>query len=461
MYFSGDNNLSQILKTQLSALERIGASDQINLLVQFDGSKDRDSMRIKIGQGQTVIHQQGLEYDMGSEQTLAEFVSWGMKHYPAKKYALVINGHGRGILNLPLNDGGGALSMASSPDSSSNSVLNEEKMVQALLPILAGNKIDLLIYSACLMGNLETLLTISPIAQYVIASEHLIYLEPDYREDTSVGEGISLKRMLQLLNDSPQLSAQQVGNALIDFYTDSYQYFEIFDLPGMSHYEEASLILYDLNYAAEVKHLLQNIINEIQQQIKRKKYNIELLYHKIVNTPKVHDLGYVDFGNLLRIFDEIMPSANTSSLLEMLYSQNTLIRNKTILNLPEGMLGASIFFPTERPTYCLDNFNFLIESYRHFQIDQDIKLSNIIEKYLDYVDKNRIRILEKMILELLATNNAENLNDHLLFTKMEVYLLKKSKIKIWLYWQKIKKSSYSSLYFSKHLEAIAKMLKSK
>ncbi len=458
MYFSGDNNLSQVLKIQMEAISKIATTDQVNLILQFDGNTLNDSLRIEVGTEVKII-ENNLEYDMGSEQTLADFVQWSRINYPANKFALIVNGHGRGIINLPLKDGGGsALSMASSPNSTSNTVINEEAMVEKLEQVLDGDKIDLFIYSACLMGNLETLMTLSPIAKNVLASEYLIYLESDYKQSTVIGEGISLKSMIKTLNSNPLLSSQQLGQKLLAQYKTSYQTFKVFDLPGMFHYEEATLALYDLNHINRITYQMTNIIDEIQDEISNGHYDLDQLYLKVLSAPKVNLLGYIDLGILLHIFDDIHSTENTRNLIYLLYNNNQFIVDKTILHLPQKILGISVFFPTEKPIHNLSTFEYLLESYSYFQFNQTLPIYELIKTYLSYVDANCIKIIEEIILEIISNQNPSDLNEHLLYLKMEVYLQRQPRRVVYNYYRKITKSDYSGYYFKKHLTYIEKLL---
>lgn len=100
------------------------------------------------------------ERDMGSKQTFQEFLEWGIRTHPAKRYAVVVYGQGGGFT--------GALR-----DASSGSVLGNDEVAQALgaAAAVAGKRIDLLALDASSMGQMEVAAEFSGSADRLVASE--------------------------------------------------------------------------------------------------------------------------------------------------------------------------------------------------------------------------------------------------------------------------------------------------
>jgi len=107
VYLAADNDLAPFGLIDINEMEQVGSTDSVDVLVQFDGSKehspgDEGSCRYHIQKDNDmkkitspVIEDMG-EVDMGSKQTLTEFLQWGMTNYPSEKYFLIIWNHGNG-----------------------------------------------------------------------------------------------------------------------------------------------------------------------------------------------------------------------------------------------------------------------------------------------------------------------------------------------------------------------------
>ena len=109
VYMSGDNNLEDYIVKDLELeLSALGSTANVQVTALADRGPGYDKSR---GDWQTtkLFHPtQGMiadtahqvadwgERDMGSAQTLAEFVSWSKTNYPAAHYALYFWGHGWG-----------------------------------------------------------------------------------------------------------------------------------------------------------------------------------------------------------------------------------------------------------------------------------------------------------------------------------------------------------------------------
>jgi hypothetical protein len=107
VYLAADNDLAPFGLIDINEMEQIGSTDDVDVVVQFDGSKEHSpgaegSCRYHIQKDNDmktitspVVEDLG-EIDMGNKQTLVEFLNWGMENYPSEKYFLVIWNHGNG-----------------------------------------------------------------------------------------------------------------------------------------------------------------------------------------------------------------------------------------------------------------------------------------------------------------------------------------------------------------------------
>ena len=100
VYMQGDNNLNDFLQMDVSnEMEAANLSSRVNLLVQMDKANHHGTLRYKIENHQAVLVQT-LTHEMGTEQVqeLVDGMKWAAT-YPAQHYALILSGHGSGIID--------------------------------------------------------------------------------------------------------------------------------------------------------------------------------------------------------------------------------------------------------------------------------------------------------------------------------------------------------------------------
>jgi hypothetical protein len=124
------------------------------------------------------------QIDMSDGKTLEEFLTWGMKKYPAKHYIVLFSDHGAGFLGAE-EDRGSLMSMPAIRETL-------EKVAEK-----TGKKPDIIAFDACLMAQAEVAYELKDSAKYLIASEETIggdgypYSEILPRIDAALAEGKS------------------------------------------------------------------------------------------------------------------------------------------------------------------------------------------------------------------------------------------------------------------------------
>lgn len=99
--------------------------------------------------------------DMSSGDTLADFLTWGMKKYPAKHYIVIFSDHGAGFLGAE-EDRGDLMSVPAIREAF-------EKVKDQ-----TGKKPDIIAFDTCFMGQTEVANELKNSAKYLIASEEVI-----------------------------------------------------------------------------------------------------------------------------------------------------------------------------------------------------------------------------------------------------------------------------------------------
>lgn len=213
MVYMAGNDLERYGIQDFLEMSAIGSRQNVNVLVQLDRTAQNlttpddddtrfgnwtDARRGLVRTGDTPGLNWGTslgEVDMGQASTLKDFATWGMTHYRAKNYGLVLWGHGDG-LEMALDD--------KSQDGISAQELNT---VLGTLP----DRVDLVGADACLMAMTEFAYEIRNSADVWVSSQEL---EPR--------DGWHYTSVLQDLTSTPTLTAAQLGSTIVTRYGQFY-----------------------------------------------------------------------------------------------------------------------------------------------------------------------------------------------------------------------------------------------
>lgn len=213
-YTAADNNLEGVLVRLMNEVEAIGSTDEVNFVAAVDrhpgyysGSGDwSDTRYFRLEQDSNlflltspVLVELG-ELNTGKAETLQEFIEWGITEFPARHYALVISDHGGGWQG------------ASADETSDDQMIGSAGLRRAIGNALGNvglDKLDLIVFNACLMGQLEVWSLLAPYADYGVASEEITYGM----------DGLSW--VMRNLVDDPNLSPEEVGRQLVQAFGDA------------------------------------------------------------------------------------------------------------------------------------------------------------------------------------------------------------------------------------------------
>lgn len=152
---------------------------------------------------------------IGDASTLAGFVSYGMKAFPADGYGLVFWNHGAGSVTGFGYD-----------EWYDDTSLSLAEIREGLQESGIRRKFSFIGFDACLMATLETAETVAPYADYLVASQEL---EP--------GKGWDYRSITRSLRKMPELSGEQIGKVIADSFVKSYE---------ENDYEEVTMSVTDL-----------------------------------------------------------------------------------------------------------------------------------------------------------------------------------------------------------------------
>jgi len=489
IYLNADNDLGRFVFPCLKSIEQIGSSDNVNVLVQFDGPLANDSKRMLIrkipssGISNNLIFAENTEYDMLDPKTVSDFLEWGIKSYPGKRIVFSLVAHGAGIFNFPKQkDNSNHRSKSSEfenvPHDSIWAHINQKEMISNIQDVLIksnnGKKIELFLYNSCLMGNFETLATLSSIAKYAVASEYLIsYDAKDLpTQDTY---GISFMSLLNYLTCNPKAEIREIGCCLIDTFRKRYKHYGYYhSRTGKTFYPAASLILYNLSVCSDIENYLTIMVKEIQQQINHNPALFELLFIELLKVHKVDtSILYIDFGHFTEIMSRITGLKSAKILHDCLCASTDFIMSKAIMHTSAKThpCGVSIFFPNGIIAGQIDTSQSSYRSYQDLEIVKKTGWGNFVDSYLHFIEENRVDILRK-IVEGLINKNKKIQFEHpwdgyysevylFLVTEIAFYplLIKGDFDRVGRYIEMIIESDYQSPQFNKHRKDMYMCLK--
>jgi hypothetical protein len=169
-------------------------------------TRDDDLTRV----GSQLVQDLG-EADMGSGETLVDFVTWAAANFPADRYLLIMSDHGMGWPGGWSDPSPGRMDGSRSPLASrlgQNIYLNELDQALGIARQQAGiDKFDLIGLDACLMSQLEVYAALQPHARVAVASEEV---EPSL--------GWAYAGFLDALTSNPGMSPADLGKLIVQSY---------------------------------------------------------------------------------------------------------------------------------------------------------------------------------------------------------------------------------------------------
>jgi hypothetical protein len=223
VYVCADNDLERFGLQDINEMEEVGSSKDVNIVVQIDrlhgGQGDtiedgnwvgtrryfvkRDNTKSKVTS--PMVMNLG-ETNMGHKKTLADFLQWGVKTYPANNVAVVVWNHGMGWSGI-------------AHDQDSHEYMRVQDVAWALRQgqktlskvNKKASKFAIVDFDACLMGTIEVAYEIADSTKFMVASE-----------ETEPGQGMPYADYLEPLVRNPNLSAREFTKRMVGTYVYSY-----------------------------------------------------------------------------------------------------------------------------------------------------------------------------------------------------------------------------------------------
>jgi hypothetical protein len=203
IYMNADNNLEGESAKDLDEVAHAGFSPQVATVIQRDLKSTDGVERMVMDENGLRVIERLPELDMGSAETLSDFVHWAATNYPASHYCLVIWNHGTGWRHIEE-----PLARGVSYDETDGSYLNMERLRSGTS---GGPAFDVIGFDACVMAMVEVAYQIRDNAQYMVASEHD---EP--------ASGWDYRAILSRLRSEPGMSAADLVRTIVTSYGSTY-----------------------------------------------------------------------------------------------------------------------------------------------------------------------------------------------------------------------------------------------
>jgi hypothetical protein len=254
---------------------------------------------------------------------LTDFISWGIKTYPAQHYALVLWDHG------------GAWTGYGSDDSHDGAGFDLATLTKAVGDGLKGGgvkQLDLLGFDACLMGSYEVARAVRPLANYMIASEEL---EPGHGWDYTC---------LSVLAKSPD--AETLGKAIIAGYAESST--------TAADRDEVTLSLINLQKLDALDAAVSAFASFGRSKISQIAPQLGRIQNKTKGFGKAakpeEDSNMIDLGQFVRLYAEADSSA---SKIKQQFDKAlaAVVVDNVFGSLNKGSTGLSIYFPNQKRYY--------------------------------------------------------------------------------------------------------------
>ncbi len=269
------------------------------------------------------------EKNMGNQSTLEDFIIYSQSQFPATNYALIINGHGSGVMHeLPPDDcevGGCSFDHSQSPDH--HDFLNSSEIINAI----GGKNINLLFFHSCVMGGIEFLYDLKDSVDFIVASEETTYLDDD--------DG-TFSDIINEVKENPQISAEEFGKEIVKIYKDSHP----------SYFLKGTMSLIKTNSFSLIRDKISDFCNYIKDN--------DLFYAVEFSRTNTYQMGtqygytthkYVD---LISFIEDTKGYAHDIDLDEQSDELISFINNYISYNAYWGLLdshshynGMSIYFP--------------------------------------------------------------------------------------------------------------------
>jgi hypothetical protein len=210
VFLNAANDLQSFSQLNVNQMEQVASNPDVRIVVQwknyptaFSGGLFDGTRRYLVKPDTTsaiaseMLQDMGTTVDMGSPQTLNQFIQWGKANYPADRYGIVIWNHGNGWLRSPAK----AESRAVSYDDERGTSIQIWDLNQAF----GSEQFDFIAWDCSLMQMFEVAYEIRGNTKYVVGSE-----------ESPPGEGYPYQLVFNKFRDNPDDTTFNLCKGFVD-----------------------------------------------------------------------------------------------------------------------------------------------------------------------------------------------------------------------------------------------------
>lgn len=218
VFMNAANDLDPFSLTNMNQMERLPANSDVKIVVQWKQSLEVNSFatfdgtrRYLIRHDSTsainsrLLQDMGKGVDMGSPQTLTDFISYGMRNFPADHYCLVMWNHGNGWKRRGGEDD--EITRGISYDGETGHHIDTWQLADAL----GTQPIDILAWDASLMQQVEVGTELTGKVKYMVGSE-----------DSPPGAGYPYDFIFSEMATNPLITAREAADQIVTQTVDYY-----------------------------------------------------------------------------------------------------------------------------------------------------------------------------------------------------------------------------------------------
>jgi len=348
IYGHGDHNLSISLVDDMIKMEKVGSSDTFRIVCQadFDASQKDDNAayglpeELSKGVSRFLMTQSDdenalvskpvmrlPELNMDDPDVLFEFLDWGIKTYPADRYAIVFSDHGGQWFGF-----GGDSQDGTCDDSTP---LLPEDIAQTIRKALTKHdikKVDFITFDACLMGGIEVIDYFRGLCDCFIACPELDF-----------GDGGNYEDALGWLKKHPDATMEEYGKVEVKAWEKLHM-----DNGKISDLQMGAHAAYDMKKYPAVReaflHFSKTLVTEFSPK--------NMILPRMRRLTAEYDAGnnppdYIDLGGFAKGFASANKVSagmkkNASALAEAI---EAMVIAKAIGEDKLGASGLSIWYP--------------------------------------------------------------------------------------------------------------------
>ena len=275
--------------------------------LRYKGGSAQPSAQVPVG-----------KRNAGNPETLSDFITWSKSHYPADNYILILVGHGKGWK--------GVMTVGDNPLSMSE--------LSTGLNALGGSKLAVLFFHSCLMGQLEVAHQVASHANYLVASEEVLY-------------GVyPWKTFLTALDQNSTQNAGQVADNIAKQYVEQAQSYNDHTIASIDLNKLESDLLPKMN--ALSSQLLAALPRIQEHDDPNDNIQILIKYLPLARAQAFRESDFKDLSNLANLFSSVQTiDVDTAQAIVSALNQGAgIVRWESHGSARKYAHGLSIYFPS-------------------------------------------------------------------------------------------------------------------